>query len=68
MDSLPGDTLFENPDENLSFSEGETELANIALQSVTKLAENIGLLDKENKHHCDELASLKNENNKHHKS
>ena len=67
-DSSPGDMSFENPDENLSFLEGETNLANISLKSVSKLAEKTGLLEKENKHHHDELVNSKSGNNKHHKS
>ena len=49
---MPEDTLFENRDKNLSFTEGETELSNI----------------KKNKYHRDELTNSNNENNKRHKS
>ena len=43
-------------------------MANIALQSVSKLAENVGLLEKEKKRHRDELALSRIENNKRLKS
>ena len=38
-------------------------MANTALQSISKLVEDIGLLERENKGHSDEPVNSKNQNN-----